>query len=132
MYAWLYIYVYIFFLVSVNFNWHHQTRFTFNFWCQRYIMIELKCDIALFESQIWGSCYSLWKVSLISKCQKCSLTVNIKQIGYNAKMKYIVFSHTLRKKCLYSELFWSVFSRIPTEFWEIRGMSSNAGRCRLE
>ena len=26
----------------------------------------------------------------------------------------------LRKKCPYSELFWSVFSRILTEYWEIR------------
>ena len=27
-----------------------------------------------------------------------------------------VDKHTLRKKCLYSELFWSVFSRIRTEY----------------
>ena len=29
---------------------------------------------------------------------------------------------TLRKKCPYSELFWSVFSRIRTEYGEIRKM----------
>ena len=28
-------------------------------------------------------------------------------------------SHTLREKCPYSELFWSVFSRIRTEYGEI-------------
>ena len=27
--------------------------------------------------------------------------------------------YTLRKKCAYSELFWSIFSRIRTEYWEI-------------
>ena len=34
-----------------------------------------------------------------------------------------VDKHTLRKKCLYSELFWSVFSRIRTEYGEIRSIS---------
>ena len=29
----------------------------------------------------------------------------------------------LREKCLYSELFWSVFSRIRTEYGEIRSIS---------
>ena len=29
--------------------------------------------------------------------------------------------YSLRKKCPYSELFWSVFSRIRTEYGEIRG-----------
>ena len=29
----------------------------------------------------------------------------------------------LRKKCPYSELFWSVFSRIRTEYGEIRSIS---------
>ena len=41
-------------------------------------MIALECDILLFESQIWGSYYSSWKASLISKYQKCSLIVNVK------------------------------------------------------
>ena len=30
---------------------------------------------------------------------------------------------TLRKNCPYSELFWSVFSRIRTEYGEIRSIS---------
>ena len=30
---------------------------------------------------------------------------------------------TLRKKCLYSELFWSAFSRIHTEYGETRSIS---------
>ena len=30
---------------------------------------------------------------------------------------------SLRKKCLYSELFWLVFSRILTDYWEIRSIS---------
>ena len=29
------------------------------------------------------------------------------------------FPSTLREKCLYSKFFWSVFSRIPTEYREI-------------
>ena len=30
----------------------------------------------------------------------------------------------LRKDCLYTELFWSVFSRIRTEYGEIRSISA--------
>ena len=36
----------------------------------------------------------------------------------------------LRKKCLYSELFWSVFSRIQTEYGEIRSISPYSVRMR--
>ena len=36
-----------------------------------------------------------------------------------------MFYHTLlRKQCPYSELFWSVFSRIQIEYGEIRSISS--------
>ena len=31
--------------------------------------------------------------------------------------------NALREKCQYSELFWSVFSRIPTEYGEILRVS---------
>ena len=34
--------------------------------------------------------------------------------------------HPVRKKCLYSELFWSAFSRIWTEYGEKRSISPNA------
>ena len=34
-----------------------------------------------------------------------------------------VMLHTLCKNCLYSELFWSAFSRIQTEYGEIFGMN---------
>ena len=35
----------------------------------------------------------------------------------------LVTKHTLRKKCPYFEIFWSVFSRIWTEYGEIRSIS---------
>ena len=50
-----------------------QMRSTSNFWCQRFIMISLICDIVLSESQIRGGCYSSWKAIRIPKCQKCRL-----------------------------------------------------------
>ena len=37
---------------------------------------------------------------------------------------------TLRKKCSYSELFWSVFSRILTEYREILRISPYSARMR--
>ena len=40
------------------------------------------------------------------------------------KLSVFLFS-TLREKCPYSELFWSVFSRIRTEYGEILRMREN-------
>ena len=37
---------------------------------------------------------------------------------------------SLRKKCPYSEFFWSVFSRIWTEYGEIRSISPYSVRMR--
>ena len=39
-------------------------------------------------------------------------------------------SQALREKCLYSELFWSVFSRIWTEYGKIRSTSTYSVRMR--
>ena len=49
-----------------------------------------------------------------------------KSLKCRSKHQYI----TLRKKCPYSELFWYAFSRILTEYGEIR--SQNAGKCGSE
>ena len=38
--------------------------------------------------------------------------------------------HTLREKRSYSELFWSVFSRIRTEYGEIRSISPYSVRMK--
>ena len=38
---------------------------------------------------------------------------------------------TLRKKCPYSELFWSAFSRIWTEYGEILCIQSECGKMRF-
>ena len=44
----------------------------------------------------------------------------------HAKYYYI----TLPKKCSYLELFWSVFSRIPTEYREIQSISEHSVQMR--
>ena len=65
-FIWKYI---IYFVVRVYFNYHHEMGSTSNFWSQQFIVLTLKYEVALFESQIWGSCFPSWKSSLISKCQ---------------------------------------------------------------
>ena len=40
------------------------------------------------------------------------------------------FRHTLREKCPYSEFFWSVFSRIRTEYGKTRSISPCSVRMR--
>ena len=47
--------------------------------------------------------------------------------GQNRKLNT---SHSLRKKCPYSELFWSAFSRIRTEYREILRISPYSVRMR--
>ena len=41
----------------------------------------------------------------------------------------ILQNFTLRKKCPYSELFWSALSRIQTEYEEIRSISRIQSEC---
>ena len=42
------------------------------------------------------------------------------------------YKDTLREKCPYSELFWSVFSRIRTEYGEMRSISPYSVRMRMQ
>ena len=48
------------------------------------------------------------------------MVLSLKSFG-NSDTKFVVLA--LRKKCPYLELFWSVFSRIRTEYKEILGIS---------
>ena len=41
-----------------------------------------------------------------------------------------LFNLSLRVKCPYSELFWFVFSRIRTEYWQLRSISTYAIQMR--
>ena len=43
---------------------------------------------------------------------------------------YFYFWRTLRKKCSYSELFWSVFFQIQTEYGQIRSISPYLAQIR--
>ena len=56
------------------------------------------------------------RMAAIDLCKQQALDANRKQ--YNKV--------TLRKKCPYSELFWSVFSRIPTEYGNLLHESPNS------
>ena len=65
----------------------------------------------VFESSkyIW----SIWSV-----CSR--LLESIKMKG-NISMKHVKFTwQSPRDKCSYSEIFWSVFSRIQTEWWPVK------------
>ena len=48
----------------------------------------------------------------------------------NLRMKNFWVQLLLREKCPYSEFFWSVFSRIWTEYLEIRSISPYSVRMR--
>ena len=55
-------------------------------------------------------------------------SITTKEEGkYKITRKHLIYikriCNTLRRKCPYSEFFWSVFSRIRTEYGEIRSVS---------
>ena len=67
-----------------------------------------------------NECY--WDV--IKKATMFSITKMFVQVFSRAWYVMCMFTRvTLHKKCPYSELFWSVFSRIRTEYGEIRSIS---------
>ena len=49
---------------------------------------------------------------------------------FTQAIKFYTFHYLLRKKCPYSELLWSVFSRIRTEYGEIIRISLYSVRMR--
>ena len=51
-------------------------------------------------------------------------TTSLRFMNYVFYALVVLQKRALRKKCQYSELFWSVFSLIPTECGEIRSISS--------
>ena len=62
--------------------------------------------------------YMIIKISILSDHENmvCSFNFCFEKLNINTS--------SLRKKFPYSELFWSVFSRIWTEYWEIRQSNS--------
>ena len=61
---------------------------------------------------------------VIKKATMFSITKMFVQVFPRAWYAMCMFTRvTLRKKCPYSELFWSAFSRIRTEYGEIRSIS---------
>ena len=52
------------------------------------------------------------------------------EVNTNLIISKTLLKLTLRKKCPYSELFWSAFSYIRTEYGEIRSISSYSVRIR--
>ena len=75
----------------------------------------------LSKNLLWG-----FEESLISSCGFIGI------YDYYNKSLFISFWKNVRlqEKCLYSELFWSVFSRIRSEYGEILGISPYSVRVR--
>ena len=79
--------------------------------CSTYVL-GIRC---WFEEIIVGLEFSLFKRMG---------TTSLKFMNYVCYALVVLQKRALRKKCPYSELFWSVFSLIPTECGEIRSISS--------
>ena len=62
-------------------------------------------------------------------CQYYCLVISM-PIFQISKKAYLTVQQSLREKCSYSELFWSVFFPIQTEYGEIRNISPYSVRMR--
>ena len=67
------------------------------------------------------------EVTALTLANIADLKSGFRRFGSELSISWSVNS-TLSKKCLYSELFWSVFSRIRTEFGEIWSISPHSVR----
>ena len=77
-------------------------------------------------SKIWWN-----QPSIFISCALILGFLNLSKIFYAGlqKTNYDKYSQMiLREKCPYSELFWSLFSRIRTEYGEIRSISPYSAR----
>ena len=72
----------------------------------------------------WLRLYINWSSSLNLKYIENGLNIMKKPFGGGWKNgSYKFFENPLREKFPYSEFFWSVYSRIWTEYGEIRSIS---------
>ena len=93
--------------------------------CSKYCTVSKVC-LTIFGLYTLKSNSSLWS-SLYLNLQ---VYLRLSQIddGVFPKKQFMSFNPwlSLRKKCSYSEIFWSVFCRIRTEYGEILGISSHS------
>ena len=65
----------------------------------------------------WSVIIEWFQTCFKLRCNYFTICVLVKCLWYNSEQK------TLRKKCPHCKLFWSTFSRIWTEYGEIRSIS---------
>ena len=68
------------------------------------------------------NCFQIWKCINIKCINRHSSWTLISFIFWKYCFVSETIHYSLRKNCPYSELFWSVFSRIRTEYGEIRSI----------
>ena len=97
-------------------------------------------NVSVFFRYRYENCYSINQTFTIINLRHFSMLHVLYQISQKIGRGYIVWVYLniayeysltpLRKNCPYSELFWSAFSRIRTEYGEI--LSPNVGKCGPE
>ena len=101
------------------------------------------CQIIYSDFFSYSSCYTwdsllTFLISFSSWHTYYFLTIHLRvhifkifcQFSLLLQLPSVLFNFALHKKCPYSELFWSLFSRIRTEYAEIRSISPCSVRMR--
>ena len=63
---------------------------------------------------IWSCCLCRIKMNMIYKCRRRSASNDPFARAFLCLLRFV----PLREKCRYSEFFWSIYSRIRTEYWD--------------
>ena len=84
----------------------------------------------LYQYHGFSSSRVIWRTFLYRFLSLSFFSMNLHCLCYNSFDKIAQFA--LRKRCPYLELFWSVFSRIRTEYGDLSVFSPNAGKCGPE
>ena len=90
--------------------------------------INLEVSFFIWKIVLWPIEYVRMVVVRMVALEILPLYIYIVCIYYILNKLYIIY--TLRKKCPYSELFWSAFSRIRTEYGQILRIQSKGGKMR--
>ena len=95
---------------------------------------EKKCVVLFCINSVEVSEFTAWNVSAFGVtlvlCGSISVIVSVlfditltRHVQYYFALTLWKFQNSLREMCPYSELFWSLFSCIWTEYWEILRIS---------
>ena len=109
-----------------SFHWpRHNIFLSLQFFVllNNFLATQIDLDFSSHGNSVTNLNFVSWYFELQLKLQEQTIWSFSSSLKYNIYDFYILWSFALRKKCPYSELFWSAFSLIRTEYGDIQSIS---------